>query len=204
MMHWTTTVVLVSILGVVACSSAPVEEHHYSLLLDALGDSTVVTSPDSDATLTVTSITLPEYLQSNNLVMQVGDNEILPARRHFWAEPLDESIKTVLANDLQRRLSGIAVRSEPTADACLLSVQFDRFHATDGARVVVSGRYTLLFPGGRIERAFDTSRGLPIGGYVNSVSELRNSVSELTAELVSEIEGTFSCLPVEEAAEATN
>lgn len=197
MMRWTRTAVFVSILGVVACASAPVEEHHYSLLLDALSDSNVAALADTAATLTVTSITLPEYLQSNNLVMQVGNNEILPARRHFWAEPLDEAIKTVLANDLDRRLPDIAVRSVPTADGCSLSVQFDRFHATDRARVVASGRYTLLSPDGRIERTFDTSRTLSIGGFNNSISELRKSVSELADGLTSEIEEKISCLPKE-------
>ena len=102
-MSWTKSAVFVSLLGVAACTSAPVEEHHYSLVLDALNGSNAVQSSETDATLAVTSITLPEYLRSNNLVMQVGSNEILPARRHFWAEPLDDSIKRVLAYDLDRR-----------------------------------------------------------------------------------------------------
>lgn len=204
MMRWTRTVVFASILGVAACSSTPVEEHHYSLLLDALSDSEVVVSTDTDATLVVTSIVLPEYLRSNNLAMQVGDNEVLPARRHFWAEPLDESIKTVLANDLDRLLPDIAVRSEPSTDTCSLSVQFDRFHVTDAARVVASGRYTLLSPDGRIDRNFDASRSLPIGGYVNAVGELRNSVGELAKEIVSEIDEAISCLPTDKAAEPSS
>ena len=186
---------IVSLFGLAACASSPVEEHHYSLLLDALNDSTFVQPQDTDATLTITSITLPEYLRSNNLVMQVGDNEILPARRHFWAEPLAESIKSVLTYDLDRRLPDIAVRSMRADDGCLLEVVFERFHATSEARVVASGRYSLQSPGGQVERRFDMSRTLPVGGYANSISELRNSVSELATELSSAIEGAVSCMP---------
>ncbi len=192
-MSWTKTAVFVSLLGMAACTSAPVEERHYSLVLDALNDSDFVLSSDADAALAVASITLPEYLRSNNLVMQIGSNEILPARRHFWAEPLDDSIKRVLAYDLDRKLPDIAVYGVPAVDGCLLQVEFDRFHATDEARVVASGRYSLLFSGGRIERSFDTSRTLAVGGYANSISELRNSVSALAAELASEINGKISC-----------
>ena len=198
-MSWTRAAVFVSLLGVAACTSAPVEEHHYSLVLDALNDADLVPSSDADAALAVISITLPEYLRSNNLVMQIGDNEILPARRHFWAEPLDDSIKRVLTYDLDRKLPDIAVYGAPVADGCLLHVEFDRFHATDEARVVASGRYSLLFSDGRIERSFDTSRTLPVGGYANSISELRNSVSALAAELVLEIEGKISCQQKDEA-----
>ena len=199
-MNWTKTAVFVSLLGMTACTSAPVEEHHYSLVLDALNDSDFVQPPDTDAALVVTSITLPEYLRSNNLVMQIGNNEVLPARRHFWAEPLDDSIKRVLTYDLDRKLPDIAVYSVPAADGCLLHVEFDRFHATDEARVVASGRYWLLFTDGRIERSFDTSRTLSVGGYANSISELRNSVSALAAELASEIDGKISCQAKDEAA----
>lgn len=199
MMPWIRTTLFALLLGLTACASAPIEEHHYSLLLDALNDADFVASADSDATLAVTSISVPVYLQSNNLVMQVGDNEILPARRHFWAEPLDDSIKRVLIYDMDRRLPDIAVGSMPTDDGCSLEVVFERFHATSEARVVVSGRYSLRSPNAQIERTFDTSRSLQAGGYANSISELRNSVNELAAELASEIDGKISCRAAGEA-----
>ncbi|MEO1246386.1 MAG: PqiC family protein [Pseudomonadota bacterium] len=197
-MRWIGTCACVSWLGLTACASAPVEEHHYSLLLDALSDGSVADSSSApettDATLAVKAVELPVYLRSNNLVMQVGDNKILPARRHFWAEPLADSLKRVLEYDLQRRLPGIAVRKLPES-GCSLEVEFERFHATDDARVAVSGYYSLEFGGERIERTFDTSRTLPVGGYANSISELRKSVGDLAAALASEIEGEISCQP---------
>lgn len=195
---WMRTIPFVSLFAVAACSSTPVEEHHYSLLLDALSDSSLVEPAGTDATLEVRLVTVPRYLQSNNLVMQVGDNEILPARRHFWAEPLDESIRRVLIYDMDRRLPDVAVRSTQADGGCSLAVAFERFHATNDARVVASGRYSLRFADGQIERKFDTSRVLQDGGYANSVSELRRTVNELAAELTAEIAGSVSCLPVDE------
>ncbi|MEM8815570.1 MAG: PqiC family protein [Pseudomonadota bacterium] len=196
MMRWIKITACVSSLGLAACASAPVEEHHYSLLLDALSDGSVAESfsaPETtDATLAVEAVELPVYLRSNNLVMQVGDNKVLPARRHFWAEPLADSLKRVLEYDLQRRLPGVAVRKS-LGSGCSLKVEFERFHATDDARVVASGRYSFTSGGERIERSFDTSRRLPLGGYANSISELRKSVDDLAALLAADIEQSGSC-----------
>lgn len=181
--------------GIAACGSAPVEERHYSLRLDALSDTDYSTQPvaGSAETLYVTSVRLPEYLRSNNLVMQVGDNEILPARRHFWAEPLAESIKSVLEHDLGQHLEGVAVARGKADDGCSLDVEFERFHATDNARVVSSGHYRLQHGDGHIERSFDTSRALPEGGYGNAVGELRKSVDVLAAILASELDDGLVC-----------
>ena len=195
MKHWRRAAVCLSLLGVVACGAAPVEERHYSLRLDALSDTDYSKPPVSglQVSLIVTAVRLPEYLLSNNLVMQVGDNEILPARRHFWAEPLAASIKSVLEHDLGRHLEGVAVGRGRSTDGCSLEVEFERFHATDSARVVSSGYYRLQHRDGQIERTFDTSRTLADGGYGNAVGELRKTVDALAAVLASEVDGTRIC-----------
>lgn len=195
MKSWNGAVVFLSLLGMAACGSAPVEERHYSLRLDALSGTDYSAQPvaQSDAVLTVSSVRLPEYLRSNNLVMQVGDNEILPARRHFWAEPLAESIQSVLEHDLGRHLEDVAVGRGRSAGGCLLEVEFERFHATDRARVVSSGHYRLRHSGGSIERTFDTSRTLAEGGYGNAVGELRKAVDALAAVVASEVDGVMAC-----------
>ena len=196
--------VCLSLLGVAACGSAPVEERHYSLRLDALSGTDYSSQPvtGSGAVLVVKSVRLPEYLRSNNLVMQVGDNEILPARRHFWAEPLAESLKSVLEHDLSRHLKEVAIGRGRSADGCSLEVEFERFHATDSARVVSSGYYLLRHSRGRVERTFDTSRTLSEGGYGNSVGELRKAVDELAAVLASEVNDSGACEVTRETAEA--
>ena len=186
----------VLLLGLAACGSTPVEEHHYSLLLDALNHSTPVAEKTTDARLIVASIELPEYLRSSNLVMQVADNEVLPARRHFWAEPLDESIRHVLAHDLDRRLEATKVRrGAKSGDGCLLVVEFERFHPTDDARVVVSGYYTLQSAAAPVEREFDVSRSLPEGGYANAVSELRIALGELADGVATQVQSSMDCGP---------
>ncbi len=192
---WKWAALFLLLIGVAACGSAPVEEHHYSLRLDALSDTDYSAQRVSDSaeTLVVTSVRLPEYLRSNNLVMQVGDNEILPARRHFWAEPLAESIKSVLEHDLGRHLEAVAVARDRSADGCSLDVEFERFHATDHARVVSSGHYRLQHRGGSIERSFDTSRTQNDGGYGSAVGELRKAVDALAAALAAELNDGVAC-----------
>ena len=181
--------------GCIGSNDTVIQERHYSLLLDAL-QSPVVSTPTEPATATIAvlPVQIPEYLRSRNLVMQVGDNEVLPARRHFWAEPLEESIRQVLRHDLDASLGITAVSRQPNTDVeCHLFVAFERFHATDRARVVASGRYRLITPGGIYEHDFDVSREQRGDGYSAAVSELRRSVASLADEIVSELDLPMLC-----------
>ena len=118
----------IAALSLAGCTSTPVEEHYYSILLDALSDSRPPSPATSNATLTLTSIKLPEYLQSRNLVMQVGDNEVVPARRHFWAEPLDESIGQPTDEEMARLRLLTAIES--LSDSAMIEAERER-RATD-------------------------------------------------------------------------
>ena len=82
---------------------------------------------------------------------------------------------------------------------CELRLQFDRFHATDDARVLVSGRYWLRSVDGNASREFDVSQTLDTSGYASAVSTLRRSLGSLGRELGGEIEGNEGCRKPEPA-----
>ena len=197
-------VLAATLAGCIGGNDTVIQERHYSLLLDALQTPVTATPSESaTATLAVMPVGIPEYLRSRNLVMQVGDNEVLPARRHFWAEPLEETIRHVLVHDLDGRVEKVAVTRQSSSDAqCQLFAEFERFHATDQTRVVASGRYRLVTPSGEYEHGFDTSREQRGDGYAAAVSELRRSVADLAAEIAAEMDVPALCAVVDSTAES--
>ena len=140
-------------LTVAACGSTPPEDRYYSLVLEAADDGVVETNGNAAITVALGRIDLPAFLDTRAMALQTGQNEIELAQHHFWAEPLDEAIGKVLVRDITESTMNIDIVRSAQVDAdCELSVEFDRFHATDDTRVLSSGRYWLASANGSARR----------------------------------------------------
>jgi uncharacterized lipoprotein YmbA len=179
------------LLFVTACSSAPPQQHEYSLMLNPLSPSDGADVAKTE-TLNIRRIDLPAFLQTRALVMQVSENEIVSARHHSWTDRLDDSIaralELVLADE-RPQLSIVAA----TDAACQLNIRFDRFHTAAKGEVLASGRYSIEADGIVTSHSFDVSRALPVGGYSNAVGELRESLHDLGREIGESIEAAGGC-----------
>lgn len=58
-------------------------------------------------------VTLAEYVDRQNLVIQTGPNKLEVAESHLWAGDLDNSVERVIATNLGRRLGTGNVRTYP-------------------------------------------------------------------------------------------
>lgn len=188
---------IIALFGLAACGSNPVEDHYYSLVL-AADDVQASSEAETSARLIVGPVQLPEFLNRRGMAMQVGSNQVQTANHHFWAEPLEEAIAKVLVRDIANLAQGLAVdrdagRWTDTGD-CRLRIEFDKFHATDRARVVNSGRYWISSPDSSVKQEFDLSERLPAGGYANAVSALRRSLGTLAAQIAGTIESNPQCI----------
>jgi uncharacterized lipoprotein YmbA len=179
------------LLFVTACSSAPLQRHEYSLILDALPTSANVDVPKTE-TLNIRRIDLPAFLQTRALVMQVTENEVVSARHHLWTDRLDNSITRVLELALVDERPQLSI-VDATDVACQLDIRFDRFHTAAKGEVLASGSYSLGVGGIVTSHGFDVSRVLPVGGYSNAVGELRKSLSDLASEISESIEAVGGC-----------
>ena len=127
---------------------------------------------------------MPDFLMSRSLVLQVNSNEVRHAKHHHWGEPLHASVGKVLVRDLSEALPTLDIATGPGRKAdCALHIELDRFHATDDARVLVSGRYTLHRGDERIRREFDVTQVQRGDGYTNAVRGMRRAVRALSEEL---------------------
>jgi uncharacterized lipoprotein YmbA len=186
-------VLLISV-GFVACGSTPVEDHYYSLVLDAGPSSSSSASASADVNLGLDRIVFPEFLQSRNLITQVGTNEVLTAQHHFWAEPLDDAISKLLIRYIGSQVDDINVDYSINAAAdCSLRLEFDQFQATDRGAVVASGRYWLNSSERSLKREFEYSVAQQTDGYKSAVLSLGSAVRTLAGDISDELISSGVC-----------
>jgi len=201
MKHARFSVVGVAILLLAACgSNRVVPDRHYSLVLAANDSAVPGNNEVATARLIVGPIQLPTYLGERGLPMQVGPNRIESAHHHFWAEPLDEAIAKVLAQEIAARTNGIDVEREsgrftPQGD-CRVRVELDAFHPTSESRVVTSGRYWISSEDTSNRQTFSLTRTLTIDGYAHAVDVLRGMLATLAQQIAGEVQGTPACTGV--------
>lgn len=179
------SLVVASAVLLVGCRKPPtVENHYYSLVLEAAETRTPPPPKASVARVDLVEVTVPDFLKSRSLVLQVSTNEVRHARSHHWGEPLDVSVGKVLAWDLGAALDGVDVAPGHGRGAdCVLHLELDRFHATADARVLVSGRYTLVHGDRTHRRDFDVTQVQHGDGYTQTVKAMRRAVRALSEEL---------------------
>ena len=161
----------------------------FSLVLEAAEDWEPQVCEEHEARVDLVEVILPEYLMSRGFVVQRGSNAVVVAKHHFWAEPLDTAVHKVLVRDLSALLPtfDITTGSGSLAD-CTLLIDFDRLHASNTSRMLVSGRYTLNSSERVEHREFDVSLPLSDDDESTMVSVMRRALSNLSEEIVAGVE----------------
>lgn len=122
-------------------------------------------------------ITLAEYLDRPNLVIQEAPNQLAVAEDHRWAGDLSASILRVTAANLGRSLGTGNVRTYPwqSDDGIRYQVTLDirQLHSQeDGFAVIEAGWRAYSFPDRRLKasRTFTDREPLESDGYNSSVA----------------------------------
>lgn len=84
-----------------ACSTTPPNRYY---LLDALAIAQAEKPADNNIRLGIGTISLPDYLNRPQLVSRGDGARLLMRDGERWAEPLDESVRRVLGENLSRLL----------------------------------------------------------------------------------------------------
>ena len=167
-----------------------VEDHYYSLVLEAAADREVPARSSTEGLVILTEVVLPDFLMLRNLTLQTSSNEIDIAKHHHWADPLDESVQKVLIWDLSAQLPALDITRSAVADAdCTLAVEFDRLHADSSGHVLASGRYTLTRNEHSTRHEFDVSQPLRADGYTAAVTGIRQALAALGEAMRPQVQG---------------
>jgi uncharacterized lipoprotein YmbA len=118
------------------CSSTP-DNHYYTLSVEP-GASHVPA-----ATLTVATVHLPGVTDRPHLVTRTGPQTVDIKEFDRWAEPLDQMVPRILAQDLTARL-GLPDGAKPIRR---LFVSIDEFMGSTDGTAHLTGRWWLLAPG---------------------------------------------------------
>ncbi len=184
---------IITVLILVACASSSKQVKYYSLTLNSDYQSPTIANNQGNTAqihVMVEPIRLANFLRQEGLVLQIGEHEIVIANYHRWAEPLEEAIAKLLVYELNNKSDQYQFArriGQWHEDATLhLRFEFDKFHATDNAKVVTSGRYWLYEKNKalKVDHTFNVSNGLTRDGYLHAVEKLEQAVGTLSDQII--------------------
>ena len=133
-------------LMVAACASAPIASVY---VLGSPVDANEERIARTAARIQVSSIAIPDYLNSTDILIRHGPHELTPSSTGRWGERLAEGMKDALASDLSARLPQNVITTDhdkdPLARQLLLSVS--AFDVWANGRCVLTASWTIFEKG---------------------------------------------------------
>ncbi len=128
------------VLLLLGCSSA-VSINYFQLPQPAI--STAVPAANASV-LVVEPVMVASYLNSNALILQTSEVQLVKTQQQQWAEALDQQLSRILLRTLAAELPGYRVTERVVPGAQRLLVQVEQFHGTEQGTVLLSGRFSLM------------------------------------------------------------
>jgi uncharacterized protein len=140
-------------------------------------------------------VTLPGYLDRQEIVIRVAQNQINLAENDLWAEPLEENFSRVLSQNVAAILRADRVNAYPWAidkkPVYQVEVEVLRFEANTAQEVQLSARWTVRNSGKKDSlryRETRLSRPAKARSTDASVAALSEALADLSREIAAAIE----------------
>ena len=144
-------------------------------------------------------VTLPGYLDRQEIVIRVAQNQINLAENDLWAEPLEENFSRVLSQNVAAILRADRVNAYPWAidkkPVYQVEVEVLRFEANTAQEVQLSARWTVRNSGKKDSlryRETRLSRPAKARSTDASVAALSEALGDLSREIAAAIESMES------------
>jgi uncharacterized lipoprotein YmbA len=161
-------------------------------LLTPLDDALETTGPGAQ-TVRLSTVELPRYLATPEIVVRTGDNELHLASYDRWGEPLQDSFARVLAKNLAILLPDANVSrflwEWPGKVDRQVTVAVQRFDVADG-KAVLEARWALYGADGETTAGTGRARfvhAVEGEGYAGIVAALSDCVSDLSREIANNL-----------------
>jgi len=191
-------VVMVAVLG--GCFGTSPVARFYTL---TPRESRAVSIPERDAVLVrVGPVSIPTYIDRQQIVTRSGGNEILLAEYDRWSGALDDEITRRLVNDLTERMSakGFAfipwssVQMVDTPLTYRIPVGIERFDGATGDAVVLHASWGIFQKQDKQENMLVTRVSVitePVTGkdYASLVAAMGKATDRLAAEIAESLAG---------------
>jgi len=167
--------------------------------LPAPEDAAKKTSDSAGISLGIGPITLPGYLDRQEIVTRVAQNQINLAENDRWAEPLEENFSRVLSQNVAALLRADRVNAYPwpidKKPVYLVEVEVLRFEANTAQEVQLAARWTVRNSGKKDSLRYrETRLSRPVearspDAAVAALSEALGDLSREVAAAIESIEG---------------
>lgn len=167
-----TTATLFMVLGLGAssgCSSVQ-ELNFYQLPQQA----TIAAAVAIDApVIVVEPVMVANYLNTNALILQTSQVQLVKTNQQQWAEALDQQLTRLLQQQLTAALPNHRVTDRaPQGPQQRLLVQVEQFHGTEQGMVLISGKVSVVNGEHTIQQRFALELAQPEAGYPSMVATL--------------------------------
>lgn len=186
----------IGLISVAGCTTSPVENVDYFILSNGDIPNSTQARTQQKAKILVDKVSLPSYLDTSNMAMQLNDHQLYYSKQHFWAEPLKIGIVNALVEDLNGddakhhyvdSIDDIAEGKYPR-----ISVHIKQFMPTSGSTVKLNGQYWLISADSKLNKAdahtFAFEADLNEDGYPHAVKKMRMLLQQLSKDVLKNIE----------------
>jgi len=190
-----TTLTLLTALLLVGCAGkAPPENELYLLRSESTNrfDAGVQT-----ATIGIGSLRVASYLDQPGLVVETTDGSMNPGHYNQWAEPLRESLRAVLANDIANA-TGKPVRARSYGEtnwklhtSQLIDLSIEQMHGTAQGQAMLVAYWAIIDPNARSivsEHEFSATETLSTSGYPALVEAHKRLLKSLANKIADSLE----------------
>lgn len=179
---------VLGLISVAACSGTP--QMHYFQLQQA----PVVNAPAAgSSTLVVENVIVADFLDSNALVLQKSNVELVRTQQQQWVEPLGGQLSRNLRAELQQQLPQVQVLSQATAQhQPRLLVQVDQFHGSEQGQVFIKVRYSLMRDGKVQQFEHQWQQAQPSEGYASLVETLGVGWQQVSQQIATQLATVLS------------
>lgn len=134
--------------------------------------------------IVVEPVMVANYLNTNALILQTSDVQLVKTSQHQWAEALDQQLTRLLQQQLTAALPGHRVTDRaPQGPQQRLLVQVEQFHGTEQGKILISGKYSVINGEHTIQQRFALELAQPEAGYPSMVATLGQGWQQVVTDI---------------------
>jgi len=133
------TLILVSLFA--GCAGSPSPEQHLYFLSADIQPGVI----NEEMTIGIGVVDVAPYLQRSEIMLQIGPQELRPARYHQWAEPLQASVRRYLRDRLSTDLATAVDTNRQFRDNWQMQIDItvDKLHGDLDGQVLLDAHYLI-------------------------------------------------------------
>ena len=186
------TLFVITLVLLAGCTSKPTPDLERYLLRSDASNPFSASAPRAEIGLG--SVQVAAYIDQPGIVVETADGSVTAARYNQWAEPLRQSLRKFLANEIAAaanqpvRASSYGETNWKRYTSKLIDVRIEQLHGTHAGEAILVAYWALIDPTERTvvsEHEFVAKEPLDSDGYPALVAAQKRLLTRLAADIAS-------------------